>query len=104
MKVLPPNTARDCVKTPKRPFRETKKWSSDPSPTKRMRQIEIVEVSFSVEITKAEFLHSLALESTAAPLLPFHHHGSSDTRRALRRPRQRLWLSLSRSAYPDGAA
>src|SRR5439155_9339286 len=52
-----------CAKTPKWHFGRTKKGFSDPSPPKKTRHIETVEVVFSGSPAGEEFSHSLGEEA-----------------------------------------
>src|SRR5438094_8566419 len=52
-----------CAKTPKWHFGRTKKEFSDPSPPKKTRHIETVEVGFPGSPAGEEFSHSLVNEA-----------------------------------------
>src|SRR5438445_9659577 len=61
------NVAADvtgCAKTPKWHFGRTKKGFSDPSPPKKTRHIETVEVVFPGSPAGEEFSHSLVRRRT----------------------------------------
>src|SRR5206468_3448234 len=56
----PSASSPGCAKTPKWHFGRTKKGFSDPSPPKKTRHIETVEVVFPGSPAGEEFSHSLS--------------------------------------------
>src|SRR5438876_3795039 len=67
-----------CAKTPKWHFGRTKKGFSDPSPPKKTRHIETVEVVFPGSPAGEEFSHSLVRRRSGLAL------ASASSRRRLR--------------------
>src|SRR5438445_2364499 len=62
--------ATGCAKTPKWHFGRTKKGFSDPSPPKKTRHIETVEVVFPGSPAGEEFSHSLVRRRSVSITIP----------------------------------
>src|SRR5436309_5609639 len=85
-----------CAKTPKWHFGRTKKGFSDPSPPKKTRHIETVEVVFPGSPAGEEFSHSLVTRRIFRParaIVRLVTSAATIFRDALRFPQYRIPLS-----------